>query len=1116
MHPLLALQFLLIGMLSVPLSAAEEQERPLDSVLNEMEERYQVFFNYEAALVAGQSVRYQFLANEATEEAISRLLTPLELDYELIDGRFVMLNPAKRKNPSAGFTSAVPPGTSILPAVPRSAARAPLRRLYSLPDRIDALPVAITVSGVVTDDSGTTLIGVNVLEEGTSNGTVTDVDGRYTINVTSETSVLLFSYLGYTNRRMEVGTQTTIDVELGSDVSQLEEIVVIGYGTQRRSDVTGSVVSVTTDKTDALPNQNILQSIQGRVPGLNVFSPERPGQDPQLRIRGNNSLTASNSPLIVVDNIIYNGQLSDFNPNDIASVDILKDASAAAVYGARAANGVILLTTKQGKTEKPTFNVSTYYGIQEPESLVTLLDGAGYEQKIADYNAIILANNPDATPIELTNVERANRDAGMETNWVDRSLRTGTISNYHIDVSGRTGRTSYYLAGTYFREEGIAINDDFDRATLNLNLSNKITDWYTVAVNTSYTHKDYSGVEASLQQAVRISPYGDFFDEDGPGGYAFLPFGDPLGEHPLIRTIYDDLSKSSSLRGVLSSQLEVPFVRGLKWTLNYAGNVRESRNNRFLDNVSSVNGQLNNGIATKNFNRFTDWTLDNIINYNRVFAERHAVSATLLYSRENRRFDFSNARAENFVSQELGYNNLGLGEVQTVNSNFEEQNTIAQMARLNYSYDNRYSVTFTVRRDGFSAFAANNKYGTFPAVALAWTVSDEGWLRDNSVIDYLKLRLSWGRNGNQGIDRYSSLARIGINQYLFGNGGSSIATFGVSSLANSNLSWETTTARNLGFDFKLFDGRLGGTLDVYSSNTTDLLQRRRLPTITGFNSLITNIGEVENRGVEFSLNGTLVQTAAVRWDPSIIFSLNRNEIVSLGGLDADGDGQEDDDISNGWFIGEPAGAIFGFQTDGIYQIGDEIPPAYRPGDFRIVDTDGDGQITPRDRTILGLTDPNFLISIGNTVSVGNFSLYILLNGAAGGGDKNYYVGDNFETRSVNDRNNTTYSERFNLADVPYWTPDNPTNEYPRLDYNPPFRHPILESRGFLRIQDVSLSYNFGEAVLTRTGLSNLRVYASAKNLHTFTDWSGYNPETQTTVRDLPFISTYTAGVNFSF
>lgn len=996
------------------------------------------------------------------------------------------------------------------------------------------------ISGTITDQNGNPLPGANILEKGTTNGTQADFDGNFSIQISSENAVLVVSYLGFATKEIPLSGQTEIIVELEESAAGLDEVVVVGYGSQRKADVTGSVVRVTTDRTANLANTNVFQSIQGLAPGINVSAGSNGtvGEDPNILVRGTNSLTASNRPLIVVDDVIYNGSISDFNSNDIESIDILKDASATAVYGARAANGVLLITTKRGVTSKPLFNFATYTGFQVADELINVLDGPGYEQKISDYNEILLAENPNADPIVLTNVERNNKANGNVTDWMDEVLRTAQISNYHLDVSGASEKTNYYISGTYFNQEGIVLNDKFERLTLNLNVTNQLTDWLSLGIRSTYSFSDLSGVPAgtnspldlsgvsvgpnglnettNLDYAPRQSPYGNFFDESGPGGYAFFPIGDPLGIHPLLTTLVDDENKRSSLRGVFSLKIDFPFLEGLKLTSNYGANIREDRQNRFINNRLSTQAETQNGIAYRNYSRNFDWTFDNILNYKRIFNDRHSVDLTFLLSRESRNLDQTFARANDFVSQDLGFNALNLGAVQLSASNRESQNSLSQLGRINYGLDNKYSFTYTVRRDGFSAFAENNKYAVFQAGAFAWTITNENFLNKSNWLNYLKLRVSAGENGNQAIDRYSSIARINNSQYIFGNDGGSTATFGLISLANNDLSWETTFSKNLGLDFQLFDSRLSGTVDVYQSNTEDLLQLRSIPSITGFETILTNIGEVENKGVEFSLNSTNILNEKFSWQTGFVFSLNRNKIITLGGVDADENGIEDDDISNGWFIGEDINSIFGYKTNGIYQEDDVIPDNFRPGDFKIMDTNDDGIIGPDDRQILGTTSPNYIFSLSNTFNYKQFSLYVLINSTQGGGSDNFYVGDNYDTRSVNRRTNTTFSERFNVQDVPYWTPSNPTNNFPRLDYSPPFDHPILEDRSFTRIQDVSLSYNFKSQILDKIGLTNLKFFTSIKNLHTFTNWTGYNPETASTVQNLPLISSYTFGLDLSF
>ncbi len=968
------------------------------------------------------------------------------------------------------------------------------------------------VTGTVLDDDGGPLPGASILEKGTLNGAESDFDGNFSLAVTDENAILVISYLGFLTKEFELNGQNTVNISLEKSEGSLEEVVIVGYGSQKKADITGSVVRITTEKTGNLPNSNVLQAIQGRVPGLNITTGNSAGSSPDVLIRGANSLSASNSPLIVVDDVIYNGSISDFNANDIASVDILKDASSTAVYGARAANGVLLITTKKGRFGKPKFKFNSYVGSQRADKLIDLMDGAGYDQKIADFNAA----NPTSN-ITLSAIEEANKANGIETNWVDLITRSGIISNYQLNVSGGTVKTNYYISGSVFDEKGIVKNDNFSRLNLNLNLNTKLTDWWSLAFNSSYITRNLSGRPASMYHAYSQSPYGNVFDENGPGGFARLPIGDQFGLNPFINTLVDEENLQTSLRGVASSKIDIPFIEGLKWTMNYGGNIRNGRTNSFTNNQLTSSSMAQNGIAQKEHERNFDWTLDNILNYTNTIGEKHKIDLTFLYSRESREEDLTQGRANDFVSQALGFNALGLGAVQESFSRREAQNSLSQMGRLNYVFDSKYAFTYTARRDGFSAFSENNKYAIFQAGAFAWTASNEAFLEDSKWLNYLKLRLSFGENGNQGINRFSSLSKINTSQYLFGDGGSSVSTLNIETMANSELSWESTASTNIGLDFQILDNKISGSFDAYLSNTKDLLQLRSIPTITGFEQVLTNIGEVENKGFEFSINSSNYDTPNFGWDTNVVFSSSKNKIISLGGVDANEDGIEDDDIANGWFIGQPIDAVFGFKTDGIYQLNDtDILSGFGPGDFRIVDTNNDGTITPDDRQILGRTSPNYIISLGNTIRHKGFSLYILINSIQGGGKNNAYIGDNYTSRSVSPRSFSTYVERFNIHNVPYWTPSNPTNLYPRLDYDAPFDHPIIEDRSFVRIQDISLSYNFNEKVLNKIGFTSLQLFTSIKNAHTFTNWTGYNPETSTSVKGSPTLSSYTFGLNFGF
>lgn len=1025
------------------------------------------------------------MKNAALQNVLEKLLLPLKLKYE-ISGKQIVLD--KIDNLSA------------------------LTRNVIKTEELN-------ISGEVNDENGEGLPGVSVVVKGTQLGTTTDVNGQFQLSLPESIGKqfdLTISYIGYVTKEILVTNQSKITIALEPENRTLNELVVVGFGTQRKADVTGSVVRVNTDKTVDLPNYSVMQSLQGRVPGLNITSPDKAGEEPSLSIRGTNSIAAGNSPLVVVDGIIYNGRISDFNSNDIASVDVLKDASAAAVYGSRAANGVIIITTKTGTSDKPEFNFNSYVGVQQPTKLIKILDGPKYIQKILDFRQ---AKNLEADPNKigdyLTANEFENYKSGKTTNWMDHVVQDGILNNYHLDISGRSEKVNYYVAGTYFKQKGIVKNDNFNRATFNLNLTTHVTDWYSVSFKSAYSSQDFSGVEASLSSAYSQSPYGNYSDPNGPGGYALQPIGDPLGLHPLVNTLIDNKDIRNSLFGLISSNLDVPFIPGLKWTMNYSSNLRTTRQNQFTDNKTTPAARVLNGVASKFYEQNIDQTFDNIINYKRVIGQKHSIDLTALASRQRQDLEQSLMNGNDFFSQALGYNAIQMAAVQRNSSNFEEQYNIAYMGRVNYGYDNRFALTLTARRDGYSGFSKGHKYATFPSVAVAWTVSNESILKNVRAINYLKLRASIGKNGNQAVGRYQSLSTINNDQYLID--GQSITTSSVGSLANNTLTWETTVATNFGADFELFNSILSGTVDIYNSKTTDLLLRRSLPSTSGFLSTLTNIGSVHNQGVEIALNSVNVKIKnGLTWESGLVFTLNRNKIVHLTGEDADKDGREDDNVSSGWFIGESLSSIYGYKTNGIYQTNEsDIPKGFSPGDYRIVDTNNDGVISADDRTILGNSLPNFSMSISNTLKYKNFSMYFLITSTQGGGKKNYYVGNNNNTRNVN-APFTTFTERFNIQDVPYWTPIRASNDYPRIDYNASFPHPILENRSFARLQDISMSYSFKNDFLKMSKLKNLRFYVSGKNIFTITKWSGYDPENGTVLGNMPFLKSYTAGIDFKF
>jgi len=970
----------------------------------------------------------------------------------------------------------------------------------------------LVITGTVTDQStGEAMPGVNVIIRGTTLGDLTDINGKYTISVPDQDAVLVFSFIGYVTLEQPVSGRPTIDVALSPATTALDEVIVIGYGTQKKSDLTGSVTRVDMEDKVVLANVNVVQAISGSSAGVNVGAGEDgglAGEEPDLSIRGQTSLSASDAPLIVLDGIIYNGNITDININDVESIDILKDASAAAVYGSRSANGVMLITTKRGTTEKPVISFNAYYGYQDmTNNPMKVMNADQYAIRLVDYyyqqdlyawyktNPTSDAGKPPRPDVTDKNVvalrlrsqeEVDNYLAGNEIDWVDEVLQLAPIQNYNISVSGRTDRSNYFLSGSYTDEEGIQIGDKFRRITLHSNIENEINDWLTVGLITSYTHRDYSGLNADLGDARNCSPLAD--NHIGTPDYDMYLTNEVYMTYPFVDLFVDNSDLRNNLFIVGNAKITVPWITGLSYEFNYS-NTYNNRNNNTFSSVRTTGGAGNNGRATKNPSETRNWIFNNIVTYNRTLGD-HQVNATLLYSREKRFGNTSTLDAQQFDNDALGYNRMSLGTVATVNSEAWEENSLSYMARANYTYKSRYMITGTVRRDGFSGFGPTQKFATFPSVSVGWVATNEPFLNNIPWL-YLKLRTSYGENGNQGIGRYSSFSEMSTAAYVLGP--TTVVGVYPSSLGNADLAWETTASFNFGIDYGFFNRRISGSFEVYKATTSDVLVSRALPPTTGYESVWTNIGAIENTGYEIELTSNNL-SGRLGWETNFIFSLNRDKITKLYG------DENDADIGNSWFVGEPIDAIYDYQmAGGLWTEADlysgNILDNWYPGQFRYVDQNDDGVINPtNDRKIIGYNTPNFRFSINNTLSYENFRLSFFINSIQGGGG--YYLANNSSVVNVNWRSDNVY--RINASAVrPYWTPDNGVDNSTGIYNSPAVSSGIYESRSFVRLQDVSLSYSFPSGLLNRLNLQSCQVYVASKNPYVWTNWSGWDPETGT-------------------
>lgn len=1063
---------------------------PLNEVIAEIEDRSDFKFLYNRNDVNLDRLVSVNVKNKKISTILARLLFNTNLDYEVVNKQIIL----KGKKLS------------------QKKAQPTKENTYQ----------GFTVTGTVTDQQGVPLGGANIIEKGTTNGTQTDFDGNFTIQVVNEAAILVFSYIGFVNQEVTVGNQSTINIILKESAAALDEVVVVGYGTQKKSDLTGSVIRADIESFKDQPNVSIVQSLQGTVPGLNIGQVESAGENPSISVRGRTSISGAQNPLIVLDGTIYRGDLIDINPNDVASIDVLKDASAAAVYGSQAANGVIIITSKSGKrSEKLSFSFNTSYSVQSPikefrpgtteDWLNQYINGDIFESRLApDY----LTVNPDYDPTSLFKTEDMVQafNEGKSTNWFDILTNDAPfVAKHNLSVSYGNEKVSSFVSIGYTEQEGYHIGEDFNRWNARLNLDNYINDWLTIGIQTFFTHSDFSGLD--IDRSLRyLSPYALAYNDDGtlrrqPGGLDTNPLFDVLeSDHEDFRI---------NLFANVYANIDIPFIKGLSYKINYTTNYRNE-----IENIYKPHGSNFQGLASKESIIRRSYSSDNILSYRNTFAEHHNVGATLLYGFEKRKLSGTYSQASNFVDGSLGFNRLeaGQSDLQQVNSDAEEESSLYSMGRLTYNYDGKYFFTGTVRRDGFSGFGENNKFGVFPSASVAWVPTAEKFLENVSWLANLKLRGSYGVSGNRTLERYQTLPRIESGYTYVDADGNPLYSQSINTLGNNNLKWETTTGYNLGIDFGLFQSRVSGSIDYYANKTEDLLYKVNLPQTSGFQEVAVNLGELQNHGLDITLSSVNIDSKDFKWTSAFTFSRVRDKLVSLLGADNDGDGIEDDIVANSLFIGEPLETIFDYQVTGeLWQLGDDIPSGFGVGTNRIQDIDGVEGISPNDRTILGYVVPDYRFSIQNQFEYKNWSLNVFINSIQGGGNR--YLGtDNLWSWNPPNEVNL-FDNGYNLpSGVDYWTPENPNARYQKIGNTTSFPASRYVSRSFVRLQDVSLGYRFEEGLLEKLNLSSLRIYFSGKNLCTWTDYTGWDPETGTGISmdGRPVMKSYTLGLNFEF
>lgn len=965
---------------------------------------------------------------------------------------------------------------------------------------------AQNIAGKVSDENGQGLPGVNVVVKGTSRGVTTDGAGNFKLASNGTEKTLMVSYIGYVSQEIEINNRTNFDIKLMTDNMVLNEVVVVGYGTQKKKDLTGSIASADLVAFKESPNVSILQSLKGALPGLTIGQTNRAGDEASINIRGTSTLNGNTSPLIIVDGLIFNGRLSDIAPSDVQSVDVLKDPSSKAIYGSQAANGVILITTKTGKAAtKPTITYSGSHAVSSPTVRSSLLRRDAFLEKVRDINYLTAFTKESGyttvdpawsfTKSELFPVSQAGVNTTNDFDWYGALTQDGVIANHNLSISGGSDKTNYFLSGGYTNEKGFIVNDDYSRYTMRINIDTEVTKWLTIGANTSGAFTNFMKDSPDMNSIVGTNPL--VLPLDDNGNYRINPIGD-FNVNPFLSAENDRSEVQSRLVGNFYSIFKLPAVPGLTFKVNFGNNLK------FFKNYSaSIYGAGQTGSASKNDATSYEQTLDNILNYSKTFG-KHNVNLTGVYGYNTSEFNRTVASGSGFADLNLSYNSLQQAEIQKVSSEAWEEALLYQLGSASYNYAGKYLVKATVRRDGFSGFSEKNKTGIFPSVGLGWVVSEENFFKNIKAINFLKLRGSYGENGNK-VARYSSLARIGstvaseadASKYVFGDGGTTAIGRSVNTLANSNLKWERTVGVNIGADFAILNNRIDGNIEYYNSDTNDLLWRQSLPETSGFKDVFTNLGQINNKGIEFMLHATPVKIKNFTWDVTTNFTRNRNKVVTILGEDKNKDGVEDDLIASGLFIGKPIGTIYDYNVEGIYQLADEKLAGFQSGTYKYTDINKDGKITAADdRMILGNKEAAYQFGIQNTIAYKQFTLRAFVNAIQGG--KSSYLSANYPYGYNGTPGNASNANYFDFTD--FWSPRNPNGMFPQVWVPSPVGGREYFSRNFVRLQDVSLSYALTDKVAKKIGAANAKIFASGKNLMTFTKWVGWDPETNTNLR----------------
>lgn len=958
-----------------------------------------------------------------------------------------------------------------------------------------SLSQEIRVTGKVTDTNGEPLPGVNIVVQGTTTGTITNINGEYSLSVPGDAS-LRFNFVGFEPIVVPVENRNVIDVVMKEDLLALDEIVVVGYGTQRKEAVTGSVASIKGEELNEVASSNVTEALQGRLPGVQMSrTSTKPGSEMQIRIRGTRSLNASNDPLIVLDGIPFAGSISDINPNTIQSVDILKDASATAIYGSRGANGVILITSKKGqKGQAAKVSYNGYYGIKTLFAEYPMMDGPDFV-KLREAAG------------QFTNTLDESND--INTDWQDMFYTSAMVTSHDLSIAGGGENSSYNFGIGYYKDEAVIPGQDYERFSFRGTLDQEIGEYLRLGFTSNNNYSISNGDNLSLYGLLSLSPIANPYNEDGSLKRTVQM---PLDEQwvyteETINNLGDkwiDQDKVFGSYNTLFGEVKIPGIEGLKYRLNIGLNFRTKNEGSYTGEGVFASNATTPSTATIANSLTTNWAIENLLTYDRTFADKHRLNVVALYSAEETKYNKSQVSAKDIPADHFQFYNLGRADgeitIDPADQDYEVSGLLSWMGRVMYSFDDRYMVMATIRSDGSSRLAEGHKWHTYPAVSVGWNISEETFMQDLDFINNLKLRVGYGQTSNQAVDPYKTLGLLNTRPYNFG---SEFATgFYVSELPNDELGWEYSETWNYGVDFSLLGHRISGTFEYYVQKTKDILLEVNLPSTSGVSSYMANIGETQNKGFEISLNGIIIDDLnGWTWEAGINLYSNKNELVAL----ASG---QDRDESNWWFVGHPINVIYDYERIGLWQEGDPyldiLEPGGNVGMIKVKYTGGyneDGtpvrQIGPDDRQVIEV-DPDFQGGFNTRVAYKNVDFSAVGVFQRGGTLISTLYSASGYLNMLNGRRGN--------VDVDYWTPENPNVRYPKpggitSGDNPKYGSTLgYFDASYLKIRTLTLGYNFNQNNwLDKTGIDRCRVYFSVQNpfvlFSPYHKESGMDPET---------------------